>query len=129
MDIKGRWIVSKVMTMDEKGMKFVTAEEIAQMEPNEDNEAYINALKMLLEFTDDKLIMYVHADEHRAEAEEEGLTVNEEGLVALEEHEVKTEDGRFFVEMGEEDGETNYEPLELNEDGEIQCGFVVLKRA
>ena len=129
MDVKGRWKVSKVALPDDDGIRYITAEEIAQMEMSEETEDLINTQKMVLEFTDDQLIVRaIVDDEHRAEVEAEGLTIDDEGMIVLEAHELKIEGDRILLEMGEEDGKPLFIPLEMTEDGEIQYGFAILKR-
>ena len=131
MDIKGRWIVSKIALPDDDGsIRYITAEEIAQMELSEETEDLINTQKMVLEFTDDKLIVFaIVDDDRRAEVEEEGLEINEEGMVMLEAHELRIEEDKILLEMGEEDGEPAFVPLKITEDGELQYGFAILQRA
>ncbi len=123
MEFEGKYRVKKAMTMTDHGFEFVPRETLEKL----DDEDYAQMLKMVIGIDEHALRVFLKPTEaDMAFLEEEGLTLNEEGLILVEEHEIINEDGEWKYECGESDGETMYLPLNLNEDGDIVYGEMMV---
>ena len=129
MEFEGRYRAKGVMTYGEEGEKFLTREEIEKMERNEETEDFLNMMKMILEISEEQiLVKVVVTPEEAAMAREEDpdIPFDEEGNLLLEAHEVVCQDGVWKFEMGESDGETYYCPLFRNDDGDVMYGETIV---
>ena len=132
MEFEGKYRVKSVMTFDDEGQKFLSRETIEKTERSEDTEDLLNLMKMIVEISEENLLvkMVVTPEEAaRAKEEDPDVPFDEDGNLLLELHEVVCKDGVWKFEMGEMDGETYYFPLSRNEDGDLMYGeTIVLER-
>lgn len=132
MEFEGKYRAKTIMMYTEDGTKSFSREEIEKMERNEDTEDLLNVMKMILEISEEQLLVkIVVTPEEAALAKEEDPDVpfDEEGNLLLEMHEVVCQDGVWKFEMGEMDGETCYCPFAFNDAGDLMYGeSIVLER-
>lgn len=125
MEFSGRWIIDKVVSLDDSNrMKYITRKEIEESD-DEDLRAY---LSFIVDIKEDNAYVLVDSKEALEEAKEEGYTIVLDRYILLETNPIiKREDG-YYYQNGLEDDKPNYIKLILNEDNSLDMGQLVLVR-
>ena len=125
MEFSGRWIIDKVVSLDDSNrMKYITRKEIEESD-DEDLRAY---LSFIVDIKEDNAYVLVDSKEALEEAKEEGYTIYLNRYILLESYQIiKREDG-YYYQNGLEDDKPNYIKLILNEDNSLDMGQLVLVR-
>ena len=125
MEFSGRWIIDKVVSLDDSNrMKYITRKEIEESD-DEDLRAY---LSFIVDIKEDNAYVLVDSKEALEEAKEEGYTIYLNRYILLESYPIiKREDG-YYYQNGLEDDKPNYIKLILNEDNSLDMGQLVLVR-
>lgn len=125
MEFSGRWIIDKVVSLDDSNrMKYITRKEIEESD-DEDLKAY---LSFIVDIKEDNAYVLVDSKEALEEAKEEGYTIYLNRYILLESYPIiKREDG-YYYQNGLEDDKPNYIKLILNEDNSLDMGQLVLVR-
>lgn len=125
MEFSGRWIIDKVVSLDDSNrMKYITRKEIEESD-DEDLRAY---LSFIVDIKEDNAYVLVDSKEALEEAKEEGYTIVLDRYILLESYPIiKREDG-YYYQNGLEDDKPNYIKLILNEDNSLDMGQLVLVR-
>ena len=123
MEFEGKYRVKKAMAMTDNGFEYLSREALAAL----DDEDYAQMLKMIICIDENALSVFLKPTEADMEfIKEEGLELNEEDLVPVEQHEIVSQDGEWKYECGEEDGETMFMPLSLNDEGDLIYGEMII---
>ena len=133
MEFEGNWKIKSVMSFDDDGnVKWLSAEDIREMDDSEENEDYKNILRMniIIEPTVIKTYGKYSEEELAVIKEEENAEPDETGMILVEEYPIELIDGEYKYAIGESDGEPYYATLQFNEEGNIIYGeTIILERA
>ena len=125
MEFSGRWIIDKVVSLDDSNrMKYITRKEIEESD-DEDLRAY---LSFIVDIKEDNAYVLVDSKEALEEAKEEGYTIYLNRYILLESYPIIKREDEYYYQNGLEDDKPNYIKLILNEDNSLDMGQLVLVR-
>ena len=122
MEFEGKYKIKALLTMDEEGSRFISREDIENLEFNEENADYIHMLRVTMEIKEDVILMKVRASEEEARSsmeEDPDIYFDDDGLLVIEKHPLINVDGEWKYECGEEDGQPYYASFGKTEDGDL----------
>ena len=126
-DIQGKWRIGFIPDFDENGIKFIPRSEAEKSKDIDKDLKFM--LKATYVITENKMSIQIPLKgKEKEEAIEEGMEEVEPGVFEVEAAEIINKKGKYYFEMGEEDGKPHYEPLALDKEGHLDYMLFKLER-